>query len=225
MNATRRWLLLAALLSSAAVAQTHVKQPFIFLWDWTGLVDRFELRLDAGAYTNVGLPPVAAGTYTLKADSTITGSHSAVVRACTVAAGCTPDSNMVDFVVDVPAPAPIPAAPTGLKLVASVAAPPPPGPVESPSGTKVTASGAPPNFVLVGLITDAKLLIWTLGPKDPLVEGGVEFVILHGGTREGGAAVYLCYFNHLVYAWSTGLWFQQTALNGFQSSPIVPTGC
>ena len=72
---------------------------------------------------------------------------------------------------------------------------------------------------------DAKLVTWTLGPKDPAVEGGIEYVILHNGTREGGAATYLCYFNHLVYAWSTGLWFQQTTLNGFQSSPIVPSGC
>ena len=93
----------------------------------------------------------------------------------------------------------------------------PPGPVESPNLTKVTLPG-------VGSITDAKLVVWTLAPKDPLVEGGVEFVILHNGTREGGAATYLCYFNHLVYARSVGNWYQQVGL-GFQFSPIVPTGC
>src|SRR5712691_8982551 len=91
-----------------------------YLWDWTGPVDRFEMKLDGGAYVSVGLPPVALGTYTLPGDPTLTGSHSAVVRACT-ATGCTPDSNTLAFTV---APAPKPSAPTNLQIVA-VATPPP----------------------------------------------------------------------------------------------------
>lgn len=212
------WVSLAVglLFSGIAAAQTPVGQPFHLLWDWTGPADNFEVQYDLGAYVNVGLPPVTAGTYTLLGDPKLTGSHSAVVRACTLATGCTPDSNTVAFTVNLPAP--VPGAPTNLRIVAALAPPPPPKPVESPNLTKATAPG-------VGAITDAKLVVWTLGPKDPLVEGGVEFTILHDGTREGGAATYLCYFGHLVYAWSVGNWYQQTALNGFQSSPIVPTGC
>lgn len=212
----RKWFLSLALLPSLALGQVSVKQPFHLLWDYDVVanpIDRFEIQYDLGVYTSVGIPPVTAGTYSLLGNSTLAGSHSAVVRACNTL-GCSSDSNTVAFIVDVPAPAPIPAAPTGLRIVASLA---PPKPIESPNFTKATAPG-------VGSITDAKFVVWTLGPKDPLVEGGVEFTILHDKTREGGAATYLCYFNHLVYAWSVGNWYQQSGL-GFQLSPIVPTGC
>lgn len=123
MSAMRRWLLLIALLPGLALGQTHVRQPFRLLWDYAaGAADRFEIQYDLGAYASVGLPPFAAGTYTLTGDSALTGTHSAVVRAC-IALDCSLDSNTVAFVVDVPAPAPIPAAPTGLRIVASVAPP------------------------------------------------------------------------------------------------------
>jgi len=132
----RRWLLLAALLSGAAAAQTHVKQgKFSYAWDYVaGAADRFELKLDAGAYVSVGLPAFAAGTYTLPGDPALVGSHSAVVRACTVALGCSPDSNTVAFIVDVPSPAPIPAAPVNLRLVTTVAPPATRSAVLSPTG-------------------------------------------------------------------------------------------
>lgn len=119
----KSWLLLLAFLPGFAFAQTHVKQPFTYSWDYATTVDRFELKLDVGAYVSVGLPPVTAGTYTLKGDAALTGSHSAVVRACIAAAvpPCSPDSNTVAFIVDVPAPAPVPGTPTNLRIVASVA--------------------------------------------------------------------------------------------------------
>src|SRR6267154_6784938 len=105
-----------------------------YLWEWGGAVDRFEMKLDNGAYVSVGLPPMASGTWTLPGDPTLTGSHSVVVRACS-AGVCTPDSNILSFTV---APAPKPAAPTNPRLVAAIPIPPP-TPVESPNLTKATA--------------------------------------------------------------------------------------
>jgi len=214
-----RWLLFVVLLPGVALAQTHVKQPFSFLWDYASAVDRFELKLDAGAYTSVGLPPASAGTYTLKADSALTGAHSAVVRACTVALGCSPDSNSVAFVVDVPAPAPVPAAPTGLKLVAGVAAPP--GPVESPSGTTLTAPGSS--------IIDSLGAVWTLGPPDA---SGFP-VKMRNGVIDGTAVV-LCYSGRSVNARGDLItdpgWWKWTdnaalAFSGSWSLVAAPAGC
>src|SRR6267154_5306352 len=108
-----------------------------YLWDWSGAVDRFEMKLDNGAYVSVGLPPVASGTWTLPGDPTLTGSHSAVVRACS-AGICTPDSNILAFTV---APAPKPAAPVNPRLVAAIPIPPPIT-TESPVLTTATATGA-----------------------------------------------------------------------------------
>src|SRR5437879_2411351 len=110
------WLLVAALLSGGAAAQTHVGQPFHVLWDDVVGAERFELRIDLGAYVNVGLPALTTGTRSLLGDPNLTGSHSAVVRACTVALGCSPDSNTAAFIVDVPAPAPVPPAPMNLRI-------------------------------------------------------------------------------------------------------------
>lgn len=201
------WLLL---IPGVVFAQS-VKQPFNFLWDWTGPVDRFELKLDAGAYVSVGLPPVSGITYTLQGDLTLTGAHSAVVRACTLT-DCTADSNQVSFTVNVPNPAPVPPAPDGLRIIAG---PPiiPPGPTESPSGTIVTTVGGGP-------IIDSTLTSWTFGPKDPAVEGGVEFVIKRNGQNEG-AAVKLCYLNKIVYAFSNTVWYKWTT--AFSQTPAP--GC
>src|ERR1044071_4356326 len=206
-----RWLSLALFLPANALGAT-------FFWEWSGAVDRFELKLDTGVYVSVGLPPSTAGTYKLLVDPALTGSHSAVIRACTVASGCTPDSNTVAFTVS---PTPKPAAPTGVALVANVVvpAPPPPPPpqttTESPNLTKVTLPG-------VGSIVDSKGTIWTLGPKNPAVEGGVEFQIVKSGIPLDGAATYLCYFNHLVYAASIGSWY---AWNGTTFNLADPIGC
>lgn len=213
------WLLL--LLPGLALAQTHVGQPFSFLWDWPDPAHHFELKLDAGPYVSVGLPPVAAGTYTLLGDPKLTGSHSAVVRACTLATSCTPDSNQLSFIVDVPTPAPVPGTPTNLRLVAAVA-PPPPVLTESATGTKVFV-------VATEKIIDAKLNVWTLGPKDPLIEGGLEFTILINGVREGGAATFLCYSNHQVFAFSfsgpDGNWYAWNGTAFLLFAPNVPAGC
>lgn len=187
-----------------------------YLWDHTGVVDRFEMKLDNGAYFSVGLPPVASGTYTLPGDPTLTGSHSAVVRACTVVDGCSLDSNILAFTV---APTPKPLAPVNPRLVAAVA-PPPPVLVESPTGTKV--------FVATDKIIDAKLNTWTLGPKDPAIEGGLEFTILINGVKEGGAAIFLCYSNHQVFSWSgqpNGNWYAWSGTAFQLFSPAVPAGC
>src|SRR6267154_6433936 len=107
-----------------------------YLWEWPGAVDRFEMKLDNGTYVSVGLPPVTSGTWTLPGDPTLTGNHSAVVRACS-AGICTPDSNILSFTV---APAPKPAAPTNPRLVAAIT-PPPPITTDSFAGTKATAPG------------------------------------------------------------------------------------
>src|SRR5882762_8331537 len=97
----KRWLLLAAVLSGAATAQTHVKQgAFTYSWDDVPVAEHFELKLDTSAYVSVGLPPLAAGRRTLAGDPALTGSHSAVVRACTLALGCSLDSNTIAFIVD-----------------------------------------------------------------------------------------------------------------------------
>lgn len=219
--AMRAWLLLAALLPNLALGQVHVKQPFKYAWDYAaGTAERFELQLDGAAYVSVGLPPFAAGTYTLVGDPALMGAHSAVVRACTAALGCSVDSNTVAFIVDVPAPTPIPAAPTGLRIVASIALPPPVL-VESPTGAKVFVVGTEK-------IIDAKLDVWTLGPKDPAIEGGLEFTILINGVREGGAATFLCYSNHQVFSWSgqpNGNWYAWTGTAFQLFSPAVPVGC
>lgn len=227
MKATRSWLLLVALLSGVAVAQTHVGRPPTFKWDDVPGAERFELRIDAGAYVNVGLPPFAAGVYTLIGDPALTGSHSAVVRACSVALGCSFDSNIVAFFVDTPSPAPIPAAPTNLRLVATVAPPPPPpGPVESPGGTMVMTVGGGP-------IVDHLLASWTFGPKDPAVEGGLEFVIKREGATNGSASR-LCYAAGVVYVfstWGNGTWWKWTddaalARKGsFAQTGTAPAGC
>lgn len=206
------WLLFVPGLALAQVLT--VKQPFVYMWDWTGTVDHFELRLDVGGYVNVGLPPNVAGTYTLQGDSTITGSHSAVVRACTTPTGCGPDSNTVSFTVStVPTPAPVPGTPAGLKIVAAPIIPP--GPVESPSGTMVTTVGGGP-------IIDSTLTSWTFGSKDPAVEGGREFVIKRNGQNEG-AAVKLCYLNKVVYAFSNTVWYKWTT--SFSPQATAPAGC
>jgi len=205
---------LIGLLSAAAAFGAN------FAWDWSGPVDRFEFKLDAGAYASVGIPPSVAGTYTLPVDPTLTGSHSAVVRACTLAAGCTADSNTLTFT---PSPAQIPTAPTGAKLLAAIVVPsppppPPPTPTESPNLTKVTQAG-------VGSIQDKSGTVWTLGPKNPAVEGGVEFQIVQNGIGLDGAATYLCYFSPFPWAFSVGNWYQWngSTFNG----PMLagPTGC
>lgn len=128
------WLLL---LPGLAFGQTHVKQgAFTYSWDDVPAAERFELKLDTGAYVSVGLPALAAGRRTLAGDPALTGSHSAVVRACNATAvpSCSPDSNTVAFIVDVPAPAPVPGTPTNLRIVATVAPPSNRSVVLSPTG-------------------------------------------------------------------------------------------
>lgn len=194
----------------------HISQPFKFFWDWTGAVDRFELKLDTGVYANIGLPPSVVGTYNLQADPSLIGSHSAVVRACTVA-GCTPDSNTLAFIVDPPAIPP----PTAQNLKVAVGGTLPPTIVESPTGTKVF-------LVATDKIIDAKLNVWTLGPKDPAIEGGLEFTILINGVKEGGAAIFLCYSNHQVFSWSgqpNGNWYAWSGTGFVLFAPNVPVGC
>lgn len=200
------WLLL---LSGPAFA-------YNYLWEFTGSVDRFEMKLDAGPYVSVGLPPVASGTWTLPGDPTLTGTHSAVVRAC-VAAACSPDSNILVFTV---APAPKPAAPANVRLIALA------GPVESPNLTKVTL----PN---IGSITDTKGDVWSLGPKDPLVQGGVEYVLLRNNNRtfpppqapSSIGVLFLCYKDHAVIAFSTSSWYQWTGTFMQNIWPTIPAGC
>lgn len=215
------WLLLVP---GLAFAQS-VKQPFNFLWDWTGPVDRFEFKLDAGAYVSVGIPPVSGSTYTMQGDPTLAGAHSAVVRACT-ATSCSADSNQVSFTVNVPTPAPVPPVPDGLRIIAG-ALPPiiPPGPVESPSGTIVTTVGGGPTI-------DSLLIPWTLGPKDPAVEGGAQFVILRNNAING-AATAICYSGHVVYVRNEpgAVWYKWTndatlpRGGSFAVLSAVPAGC
>jgi hypothetical protein len=224
-----KWLAILGLVPALAFAQT-VKQPFSFLWDWLGPpVDRFELKLDAGLYMGVGVPslvPMTTGTYRLLADPTLTGAHSAVVRACTLVDGCSPDSNTVAFVVGTGTPAPIPAAPTGLKLVANISVPPPVT-TESPNLTKVTASqtGDATTFKLVGSITDSVGGTWALAPKDPAIEGGIEFVVIHNGSGGLGAALYLCYHNHIVGQESVGNWYDWNGTFFQNVGQAIPAGC
>ena len=210
------------LLCGIAQAQVHITQPFSFAWDWQGPVDRFELKLDAGLYSSVGLPASTAGTYKLLADPALAGSHSAVVRACTVAAGCTGDSNLLAFVVD----APIAPPPSAQALMVAVGGslplppppPPPPAPTESPNLTKVTQAG-------VGSIQDKSGSVWTLGPKNPAVEGGVEFQIVQNGIGLDGAATYLCYFSPFPWAFSVGNWYQWNGSTFNGPMGAGPAGC
>lgn len=105
-----------------------------------------------------------------------------------------------------------------------IAGTPPPGPVESPNLTKVTAAG-------VGSIIDSLGAVWSLGSKDPLVEGGVEYVVLRNGSRSfpppqpTAAAQFMCYFNHTVVLSSTGSWYQWNGTFFQNIWPTVPAGC
>jgi len=134
-----------------------------------------------------------------------------VVRACILAAGCSPDSNVVSFVVDPPAGAPPPAA---ANLHVGVTT----GLVESPNFTKITL----PN---VGVITDALGGTWSLAPKDPLIEGGIEFVVIHNGAGGLGAALYLCYHNHIVGQSSVGNWYDWNGKFFQNVGTAIPAGC
>lgn len=100
----------------------------------------------------------------------------------------------------------------------------PPGPVESPNLTHVIAAG-------VGSIIDAHLDVWTLGPKDPTVEGGIEFIVLRNGSRNFpppqpvAAAQFICYTNHTVTLFSTGSWYQWNGTFFQNIWPVIPAGC
>lgn len=204
-----KWLFLAALLPTVAFAQTHVKQPFTYKWDAVAGAERFELKLDNGAYVSVGLPPLALGTHTLPGDLALTGSHSAEVRACNVALGCSINTSTVAFVVDVPPP--IPAAPINLRLVASAA--------PSPVVVEMLAPGIAPFW-----ITDAAGGVWTMGQKDPAIEGGLQYVIVvnQGGyERIAGTYSAICYSGQRIYARSEpgAVWYQWT-----YDATVVPRG-
>jgi hypothetical protein len=78
----------------AAVLQ--IQTPPAFLWDYatadltTGAVDRFELKLDAGEWTDVGRlasddqseAPAGTTTYTVRIPPLTLGEHTAMLRAC-----------------------------------------------------------------------------------------------------------------------------------------------
>lgn len=68
-------------------------------------ITRFELKVDSGAYTTLGLPnpvtndpntPINSTTYGATLGTLTVGLHTAVVRACN-AIGCGADSNSVSF--------------------------------------------------------------------------------------------------------------------------------
>ena len=128
----RRLLSSLALLLVAlpAFAQTHITQPFRYLFDEATQnvngtagqqqVNHFELQVDTGTFANIGLPsPVASTvpnntTFSIFADPALaTGAHTFTVRACpgTASTGCLASAPLA-FVLD-PAPAP---APTNLRV-------------------------------------------------------------------------------------------------------------
>jgi hypothetical protein len=94
----------------------------------------------------------------------------------------------------------------------------PPALVESPSGTTVTTIGGGP-------IVDHVLASWTLAPKDPAVEGGLQLVVKRNGVSKGAAGK-LCYAGAAVNAFSDGTtWYKWTdATNSWGVVP-KPTGC
>lgn len=118
------------LLALPAFAQVHITQPFKYYFDeqtqnvngtaGQQQVNHFELQVDTGVFTVVGLPSPTASTvpnfttYSVSADPALpVGSHTFTVRACPTSAstGCVTSASFA-FVLD-PVPAP---APTNLRV-------------------------------------------------------------------------------------------------------------
>jgi hypothetical protein len=84
------------LASLILIAALQIQTPPAFLWDYatadltTGAVDRFELKLDAGEWTDVGRlasddqseAPAGTTTYTVRIPPLTLGAHTAQLRAC-----------------------------------------------------------------------------------------------------------------------------------------------
>ena len=122
--------LVLLLFALPAFAQVHITQPFKYFWDETTQnvngtvgqqqVNHFELQVDTGTFTNVGLPspaPSSVPSFTsfgvLSDPALSTGAHTFTVRSCpsTASTGCGASPSLA-FVLD-PVPAP---APTNLRV-------------------------------------------------------------------------------------------------------------
>ena len=94
--------LLVALLPTVAAAQTPVTSANQVAFEQPDYanVTRFELRVDAGAWVDVGKPPAsgAANTVTVPLPAMTVGPHALTARACN-AAGCSAASTAVNVVM------------------------------------------------------------------------------------------------------------------------------
>jgi hypothetical protein len=123
----RQFLSSLALLLFAlpAFAQVHITQPFAYSFDeqtqnvngtaGQQQINHFELQVDTGTFTNIGLPNPTASTvpaatsFSVNADPTLSvATHTFTVRACptTASTGCFTSASFAFALDAVPAPAP-----------------------------------------------------------------------------------------------------------------------
>jgi len=114
-------ILMLLAFSINANAQYRLGSPVEATWDYTladvtaGLVTRFEVRLNSGAWVNTGLPPTATSyVYVLPAIGLTVGTHTVSVRACSAVPECNLPiaATTITFTVI----SPIPKPPTNFKV-------------------------------------------------------------------------------------------------------------